>query len=747
MPNSQSKIHTRLWVLMLSAFAMVGACATIAVAGYSLSSYEEDSRKQALALAKVIALQLSPEQQIQFTRKDADSYHQANATIARAQRQDAAIRRIYTIRKNGAFFETVLDSTVDSREPLPPSILSPTPGIDRDARSVFESGLAFVDEELVEERGGYYFSAYAPLIGRNGRVEAVLAVDRDATDIVNHAASLRQASLVALAIVVLLGALFSQIIVRQLARNSKSEAWLRGATTSKKIFRATILELGLAALATAVLAIGVYSQIRIGELRADESRSVSLTGSLDQYRSRIDRLLRDNLHDRKGLAILSESAEHDGLTWLAGSLNACAKMEEGDWRAPLWQGLAAIRSRLDEERSLRERYRAEMGEMSERMSSALVLAILLSFGSLVLVRGAAKKEQELAIAKHDSQRHQVAYQQVAENLPIGFYTYRDGDIEDSNGTWDHMVTRLPGEDRMMALERAVHNQDLPSLVDAFTCAQTDGSPFQIQFRLKASMNEMRHFETRGQWVSKPDEGIDHLLGFILDVTDLVRVNEQLEERSSELTGKNLMLSRALSDLEENLEAMVQGLVKAVEAKDSYTAGHSERVMNYSVAIGEALGLGARDLRILQRGTLIHDVGKIGIPDAVLNKPAKLTDEEFEIIKMHPTIGAQMVRGIPVFEECIPIILWHHERLDGTGYPDGIPGCEIPTMVRIASVADVFDALTSTRAYRSALAVDQALEILRKDAKSGILDGKIVEVLADIVKRNGVLWRERGRDAA
>lgn len=732
---------------MLAAFALVGACATISIVSFTLGRFENDARTQLLSLAKVISLQLKPTQQGLLSRSEPSMYRELNDILVRAQRQSGGIRRIYTIRKNGAYYETALDSSIDPTKPLPPSVLSRAPGVDRDAKDVFDSGIPSVEEGIVRDKAGAYFTAYAPLVDPTGHVVAIVAVDRDANEVVSQIDGLQRAAALALAMALLLGGVFSVIIVRQLARGSKSEAWLRGATSSKKILRATVLELVLTSLALGVLATGVYGQIRMGQLRAEENTSADRTKALDQYRTRIDRVLQDGKKDNRGLSILADAAEKEGLLWLAPSLSAAASADSEHWQEPVWQSEISIKKKEEDERRLRDKLRAAGGEMSERMTSSLVLAILLSFGSLILVRSAAKQQQELLIAKHDSQRHQVAYEQVATNLPIGFYTYRDGEIEDSNAMWETMVTRLPGEQRMMALERVVHEDDFADLERAFKRAQEFGEPFHLQFRLHSSSTELRHFETRGLWVNMPDEGIDNLLGFFLDVTDLVRVQEQLESRNQEVQAKNRMLSRALSDLEENLEAMVHGLVRAVEAKDPYTAGHSERVMQYSMLIGEALGLNAHDLRILERGTLIHDVGKIGVPDAVLNKPARLDPEEFEIIKTHPVIGAEMVRGIPVFEECIPIIHWHHERLNGGGYPDGLSGDEIPMLVRITSVADVFDALTSTRAYRSAMEVDEALSILRKDVESGVLDGKIVEVLADIVKRKGVLWGEDSDRAA
>lgn len=744
MRKKQSRTHIRLWVLMLAAFAIVGGSATIAIVNFTLQKFENDSRIELLSLAKVISLQLKPQDQVRLSRNRLDDYRLENDILVRAQRSAGNIRRIYTFRKRGAVIDHALDTAVDPQKPLPASILSPAPSLDRDAKDVFNSGIADVDEDIVTDKKGPYFTAYAPLVDSTGHVVAVLGIDRDATQITTHIEVMKRAALLALGLVLLLGSVFSLIIVRQLARTAKSEAWLRGATTSNQIFRATILELSLMALAFAVLAIGVYSQIRTGQLRIDENMSLDRSKRLEQYRERIELVLRD--FKVGGLGILVEAAGNDGFDWLANTIQAGQRGDSQASKEALWQSLLAIKKKVEDEKAQRERIHSQMGEMNERMTSALILSILLSFGSLILLRSAAKQQQELLIARHDSQRHQVAYEQVATNLPIGFYTYRDGEIQDANAMWDSMVTRLSGEDRLMALERTILEEDLEELTTALKAAQESGTSFQLQFRIRTSSSEIRNYETRGLWVRKPEEGIDNLLGFFVDVTDLVSVQDQLESKNREVQAKNFMLSRALGDLEENFEAMVRGLVRAVEAKDSYTAGHSERVMKYSLLVGEALGLSGQQLRILERGTLVHDVGKIGIPDAILNKPGRLDDDEFNVIKTHPLIGANMIRGIPVFEECLPIVQWHHERLNGAGYPDGLKGDEIPILVRIASVADVFDALTSTRAYRAAMDVDKALAILRKDVDAGILDGKIVELFADIVKREG-LFLDKNEQAA
>jgi putative two-component system response regulator len=170
--------------------------------------------------------------------------------------------------------------------------------------------------------------------------------------------------------------------------------------------------------------------------------------------------------------------------------------------------------------------------------------------------------------------------------------------------------------------------------------------------------------------------------------------------------------------------------RAVEAKSPYTHGHSDRVTRYALALAERLGLGGRDLEMLRRGALLHDVGKICVPDAILNKPGRLTDEEYEIIKQHPSQGVAIVEPLQALADVIPLIRWHHERPDGRGYPDGLRGEEIPFLVRILSVADVYDALASERPYRPALPLAVCLNEMSSIAHRGGLDPELVACFCD-----------------
>lgn len=169
------------------------------------------------------------------------------------------------------------------------------------------------------------------------------------------------------------------------------------------------------------------------------------------------------------------------------------------------------------------------------------------------------------------------------------------------------------------------------------------------------------------------------------------------------------MNEELSDTYEKLEKAyldsIETLRFTVEAKDPYTRGHSDRVSEYSVLIGQKLGLSEEDIKTLRVGGLFHDIGKIGIPDSILLKEAKLTDDEYSQIKNHPSIGAHILCNAEVFKDIIPIVKHHHEKFDGTGYPSRLKGEDIPYFARIAAVADTFDAMTSKRTYRNALSID------------------------------------------
>ena len=214
---------------------------------------------------------------------------------------------------------------------------------------------------------------------------------------------------------------------------------------------------------------------------------------------------------------------------------------------------------------------------------------------------------------------------------------------------------------------------------------------------------------------------------ILLIESAVKSIEQMRE----IKEINEELSETYDELEKSYLDLVETLRYAVEAKDTYTRGHSDRVSAYSVLLGEKLGLSSRKLKVLKIGGIFHDVGKIGIPDRILLKDDKLTIDEYDEIKKHPIIGAEILSSVSYFKDMIPIVKYHHEKYDGTGYPENLKGEEIPYLARIVAVADSFDAMTSKRSYRNSLSTRKVKSEIEK-GKGTQFDPNIADAMLDIL---------------
>jgi putative nucleotidyltransferase with HDIG domain len=190
-------------------------------------------------------------------------------------------------------------------------------------------------------------------------------------------------------------------------------------------------------------------------------------------------------------------------------------------------------------------------------------------------------------------------------------------------------------------------------------------------------------------------------------------------------------ARLVDDLEQLSNGALMAFARAIDAKSPWTAGHSERVTHWAVQIGRAMGLSESELKILFRGGLLHDIGKIGIPGMLLDKAGRLTPEEFRAMSEHVELGAKILEPIQGFAELIPIVLYHHERYDGSGYPKGLVGNEIPLNARIFAVADVYDALISDRPYRAGLSKEQVLLYLREKAGTQF-DPSVVQAMIEVL---------------
>jgi len=202
------------------------------------------------------------------------------------------------------------------------------------------------------------------------------------------------------------------------------------------------------------------------------------------------------------------------------------------------------------------------------------------------------------------------------------------------------------------------------------------------------------------------------------------MNTELEQQVIDVN--QWLPSRPIAVCDET-EGLLLALGQAVEQRDSETAGHCERLAFISVAIGMALSLGEASLRTLYRGGFLHDIGKVGIPDSILFKPDGLTAEEWIVMRSHCARGEEICRHLKSLKPVLPLIRHHHERWDGSGYPDGLRGQQIPLLARALQVADIYDALTSLRPYKPAYPADKALRIIEEETRRGWRDPEVVQV--------------------
>lgn len=248
--------------------------------------------------------------------------------------------------------------------------------------------------------------------------------------------------------------------------------------------------------------------------------------------------------------------------------------------------------------------------------------------------------------------------------------------------------------------------------------------------LAPPLETIKRLEIQG-YCEKSDK-FDQLLLLIESGIKSIEQMNTIKTINKQLHDKNEELERAYLDT-------IGILRQTVEAKDPYTRGHSDRVSEYSVLIGKKLGLDEKTLHILKIGGLFHDIGKIGIPDSILLKESKLSDEEYSQIKNHPMIGVHMLGDAAIFTDILPIVKHHHERYDGRGYPSQLVGDDIPYVARIAAVADTFDAMTSKRSYRDSLPIDVVRAEIERCSGTQF-DPNIAKVFLDIMDNDFDLIR-------
>ena len=229
-------------------------------------------------------------------------------------------------------------------------------------------------------------------------------------------------------------------------------------------------------------------------------------------------------------------------------------------------------------------------------------------------------------------------------------------------------------------------------------------------------------------------GADDFLSRPVDRTELlarVRSLLKLKQRTDEL---------------ERAESVLFSLARSIEGKDPYTHGHCERLAEYSARLGEHLQLPEEQLIALRRAGVVHDVGKIAVPDAILLKPGRLTAEEWTLIKEHPVVGERICAPLKSFRLVLPIIRHHHEKLDGSGYPDGLRGDAIPVTARVLQIVDVYDALTTDRPYKKAFPIVDALQTMKEEVAKGWWDPHIFDHFERLVRGGAADFFSRGAAA-
>jgi putative nucleotidyltransferase with HDIG domain len=222
----------------------------------------------------------------------------------------------------------------------------------------------------------------------------------------------------------------------------------------------------------------------------------------------------------------------------------------------------------------------------------------------------------------------------------------------------------------------------------------------------------------------------------------VETNDEIGSLAESFNAMAASLQQKTDELEESYFASMESLARAIDARDPYTFGHSTRVAGISLQVAQAMELNAEDQRTLRRAALLHDIGKIGVEDRILRKPGPLTDEDWAAMKQHPLIGHKMLSGLSFLKPSLVGILHHHERWDGKGFPAGLAGGAIPTYIRILSLADTLDAMTSDRPYRTGLAFEEALAQIQKGAGTQF-DPAAVEALMKRASEVRILLMGKG----
>jgi putative two-component system response regulator len=210
--------------------------------------------------------------------------------------------------------------------------------------------------------------------------------------------------------------------------------------------------------------------------------------------------------------------------------------------------------------------------------------------------------------------------------------------------------------------------------------------------------------------------------------------------------RSLLKLKYRTDELERAESVLFSLARSIEGKDPYTHGHCERLVEYSACLGTHMGLAQDQIVALRRAGVVHDIGKVAVPDAILLKPGRLTAEEWKLVQQHPVVGERICAPLKSFRLVLPILRHHHEKLDGSGYPDGLRGDAIPITARVLQIVDVYDALTTARPYKPAFSTNDALQTMKQEVERGWWDPHIFDQFERLVRDGAADFLSRGAAA-
>jgi putative two-component system response regulator len=316
-------------------------------------------------------------------------------------------------------------------------------------------------------------------------------------------------------------------------------------------------------------------------------------------------------------------------------------------------------------------------------------------------------------------------------------TYRETKSQESAGTIlvvDDLATNLDVLERMLSAQgyRVLTARDGEEALEVVAREQPDVVLTDVRMPRRDGFGLCRELKAAAATRLIPvvlmtgaSEADDRLQAIEAGATDLLGKPIDLPELKARV--RSLMQLKQYTDELDSAEVVLKSLALMIEARDAYTQGHCERLARYATRLGERLGLSPEELIALAKGGYFHDIGKIAIPDCILLKPGPLTPEEFEQMKEHPVIGERLCGDLRALHRVRPIVRHHHERLDGSGYPDGLQGDAVPLLAQIIGIVDVYDAITTTRPYRAALSRETAIAALREEVKRGWRRDDLVEL--------------------